>query len=59
MRLHFDRMVQDKGEKRAVLEMRKHFGWYTKGRPGSTVLRRKVNTITTAEELRMLIDDVQ
>lgn len=59
MQLHFARMIEDKGEKRAVLEMRKHFGWYTKGRPGSTSLRRKVNTVTTAEELRMLIDDVQ
>ena len=59
MLLHFARMMEDKGEKRAVLEMRKHFGWYTKGRPGSTALRRKVNTVTTADELRVLIENVE
>lgn len=59
MLLQLERMLEDKGEKRAVLEMRKHFGWYTKGRPGSTGLRRMVNTVMAANELRDLIGKVE
>jgi nifR3 family TIM-barrel protein len=35
-----------KGEKIAVLEMRKHAGWYFKGLPGIAAFRASVNRIT-------------
>ena len=54
MKIHFSRLLEDKGERRAVFEMRKHVCWYMKGRPHANELRRKVNTITTAEELEEL-----
>ena len=43
--------VEDKGEQMAILEMRKHAGWYFKGLPGSARLRASVNKITTLEAL--------
>lgn len=52
MLLHLDKLIEEKGEKRAVFEMRKHVGWYMKGRPHATELRRKVNNITSDNELR-------
>ncbi len=49
---HLNSLIGEKGEERAVKEMRKHIAWYTKGISGSTMLRREVNQITKAEELR-------
>jgi len=43
--------MEDKGEHIAVLEMRKHAGWYFKGLPGSNRLRARVNTITSLDAL--------
>ena len=43
--------AEDKGEHIAVLEMRKHAGWYFKGTPGSAKLRARVNKSATMEEL--------
>ena len=48
---HFELLKQIKGERTAVMEMRKHFGWYTKGVRGAAELRRQVNTAQSADEL--------
>ena len=48
---HFTMLSELKGEKLAVLQMRKHFGWYTKGVRGAAELRRKVNTAQNADEM--------
>ncbi len=46
------RMMADwKGEESAVLEMRKHFAWYLKGRRGAAKMRVRVNTATTLAEV--------
>ena len=45
-------MAQLKGEKLAVLEMRKHVGWYIKGVPGAAQIRGQVNRISDLSELR-------
>lgn len=52
---HLELVIGEKGEKRAVLEMRKHLGWYIKGLPGAAEMRRRVNTVTTGDEMRSLI----
>ena len=44
-----------KGEHLAVLEMRKHVGWYLKGRPGAASLRNEVNRIDDIHELENVI----
>jgi len=39
----------------AVVEMRKHLSWYTKGMPGSAELRRKINAAITVQEMESLL----
>ena len=53
---HFKLLAELKGDHLAVLQMRKHFGWYTKGVRGAAELRRMVNTAATADELKKYID---
>ncbi len=36
---------------RAVIEFRKHLGWYTKGLPGGAKLRQELFQVTTLEEM--------
>jgi tRNA-dihydrouridine synthase B len=53
--LHLDMLIAEKGERRAILEMRKHAAWYLKGVKGSPALRGKLNAVATAFELRALL----
>ena len=48
-------MAQWKGEKSAVLEMRKHFSWYVSGRRGAAALRTKINQAKDFQEIRQLL----
>ena len=57
---HIELEVQQKGEKRAVKEMRKHIAWYTKGMKDSSILRQHVNQIEEKEELiKYLINNLK
>jgi tRNA-dihydrouridine synthase B len=55
---HFDKLAELKSEKIAVREMRKHFGWYTKGIPGAAEKRRLVNNINDPDDLRKMIREI-
>jgi tRNA-dihydrouridine synthase B len=48
-----DDTIKLKGEKTAVLEMRKHAGWYFKGLPGVALFRDRINRIVGAGEMRL------
>ncbi|MBR3018957.1 MAG: tRNA dihydrouridine synthase DusB [Clostridia bacterium] len=48
-------MAAWKGERSALLEMRKHFAWYTAGRRGSAQVRTKVNLASSFEEVEALL----
>ncbi|MBQ4466594.1 MAG: tRNA dihydrouridine synthase DusB [Firmicutes bacterium] len=52
---HLEDTADLKGEHIAVLEMRKHVGWYLKGRPGAASFRNEVNHIEDMETLRKAI----
>ncbi len=52
---HLDMLLSWKPERIAVREMRKHVGWYLHGVRGAAELRRQVNHIEGAEELRNLL----
>lgn len=52
---HFDLLLKEKGEYVAIREMRKHAGWYLKGIPGSAAIRRELNSIVKAEELKDMV----
>ena len=54
---HFQLLRQIKGDRTAVMEMRKHFGWYTKGVRGAAELRRQVNTAADAVQMIQFIND--
>lgn len=47
-----------KGDHIAVLEMRKHVGWYLKGRPGAAAFRDEVNRISDIGELKKAIEGI-
>ncbi len=49
--LHLDLVIQYKGERVAVREMRKHFAWYCKGLRGATRVRTAINQAVSRDEL--------
>lgn len=49
---HARLMADWKGERSAVVEMRKHFAWYLKGMHGAASLRRELNQMEELREVR-------
>ncbi len=43
-------------EEKAMLEFRKHLGWYTKGLPNGRVLRQELFSVTSLQEAEQLLD---
>ncbi|MBQ9015750.1 MAG: tRNA-dihydrouridine synthase [Firmicutes bacterium] len=56
---HLDLVCEDKGERVAVREMRKHVGWYIKGMRGATRIRRRINTASTVDEMKQVLCDLR
>jgi tRNA-dihydrouridine synthase len=54
---HYNAMVNELGEHRAVPQMRKHVALYLKGIPGAAVLREKIMRIDAAAEAIGTIDE--
>lgn len=52
---HLELLVKFKGEKRAVLEMRRHASWYIKGLRGAARAREKINKAGTIDELARVL----
>ena len=48
-----------KGEKSALLEMRKHFAWYTAGRRGSAQVRTRINQALSFDEVEALLKTLE
>lgn len=55
---HFDLLICFKGEDKAVLEMRKHAAWYTRGLRGGARLRERLHTAVSVPVMRELIQSV-
>lgn len=53
---HLDMIIEDKGERIAVREIRKHVGWYIKGMHGAAAFRRQVNQIDDAQQMKAAIN---
>ncbi|WP_047980744.1 tRNA dihydrouridine synthase DusB [Ornithinibacillus contaminans] len=49
--LHMDRLIKLKGEKVAIMEMRKHAAWYLKDIKGNGKARKLINQAETRDEL--------
>ena len=50
--------IEDKGERTALLEMRKHAAWYIKGLRGAAAFRKICGELSTMAELEKLCYDV-
>jgi tRNA-dihydrouridine synthase B len=56
MRRHLELALREKGERAAVLEMRKHLAWYVKGMRGASSMKNKAFQAGTAAQVLALID---
>ncbi len=54
---HMEMLVQYKGERVGIREMRKHIAWYTKGLKNSTKLRSETNKLQTKEEMEGILQE--
>ena len=54
---HFEGMLAAYGPRKGVYDMRKHFGWYLRGRPGAALVRKKIVTEESPEKLREILAD--
>ena len=52
---HFALLSEEKGERIAFPEMKKHVYWYVKGRHGANEIKRRVNAVTSAAEMREIL----
>ncbi len=48
---HINLEVEEKGEYTGIREMRKHLSYYTKGMQNSSIIRNRINTTQSKEEL--------
>lgn len=53
---HFELLIELKGERRGVLEGRKHMSWYFKGIKGGAILRERANKASTPQEMRDILN---
>lgn len=58
VRDHLDHSIEWKGEKKAILEMRKHYGKYFKGLPHFKPYRQKLVTSEERDELESIFDAI-
>ncbi len=53
---HFGEVLRLKGERAAVLDLRKHFAYYSKGLPGGGAIRQSLNQTSTPDEVPEIIE---
>ncbi len=53
---HTNLLIENKGEKIALLEMRTNASWYLKGIQGGNEIRRQITSIKTKEDLFNILD---
>ncbi len=55
--LHMDRLIKIKGEKVAIMEMRKHAAWYLKGIDGNGKARKLINSAEKRDDLVNILSE--
>lgn len=53
---HFEMEIALHGERKGLLEMRKHIAWYVHGLHGASSFRNHINTLETGEEVLVALD---
>jgi nifR3 family TIM-barrel protein len=56
LRKQTKRYMEFTGENLAMLEMRKHFGWYIKGFPGALEIRKKAMQVETFDDVENILN---
>ena len=51
--------LEDKGERIACLEARKHFAWYLRGVPYANYYKEKISSVCTAEEVMKIAEGIK
>ncbi len=54
---HLNMVCNIKGEKTGVREMRKHMAWYLKGIRNSNIVKNRINTIVTRDEMEEVLQN--
>ena len=54
--VHMDHLIELKGERVAMMEMRSHMSWYIKGLPGATTVKREIVQMDTRAGMVQLLD---
>lgn len=55
---HVSLLIQTKGESVGIREARKNVAWYFKGLKGAAAMRQRAGSLTSLDELKMMIDEV-
>src|SRR6056297_2935312 len=55
---HFNLIEKYKGKRRALLEMRKHTGWYIKGMKNAAKIRDKINKVKDKKEFERIVAEL-
>ncbi len=55
----FEMALQDKGEKIACLEARKHFAWYLRGVSHSSYYKAQISNISTMDDIYRIADGIK
>ncbi len=56
-RNHLDLFVGHFGPQKALLDLRKHLSWYSRGLPGAAGLRARINNIHSLIDLRLVAEE--
>lgn len=57
LKRHFELLLNDSGEKLALLEIRTHALWYIKGLPGSASIKNEICKTKTADEIFKILGE--
>ncbi len=57
LKRHFSLLVEDKGEKVALLEIRMHALWYIKGLPGNAAIKNEICASKSVDELFNILEN--
>ena len=58
IKMHLKFLIKTKGEKIALLEIRKHLAAYVKAIPGAAKLRTRLVRVTSQTEVNNLLDEI-
>ncbi len=54
-----ERMIEDKGERIAIAEARKHLSWYIKGVSGAASARVEINRAETLDDMKRILENLK